>query len=57
MSKRDASRARVDADAEGFPKRSGFPDTRAFVLAALALLDALMPTTDDATREVRACRT
>jgi hypothetical protein len=43
MSQRDPNQAIVDADEEGFPKGTGFPDPRAYLLALLPLLAALMP--------------
>ena len=43
MSQRDPNQFVLDADAEGFPKRTGFPDPRAYLLALLPLLAALMP--------------
>ena len=33
----------LDTHAEGFPKRTGFPDPRDYLLALLPLLAALMP--------------
>lgn len=56
MSERDADQAAAEGDAEGFPKRSGLPDPRAFLLAILPILDALTPAVD-AAREVRPCHT
>ena len=43
MSQRDPSQAVLYASAEGFPKRAGLPDPRAYLLALLPLLAAVMP--------------
>jgi hypothetical protein len=46
MSQRDPQPAAVDVDAEAFPKRTGFPDPAAYLLAILPLVAALMPGAD-----------
>ncbi len=46
MSQGDPDQAAADADAEGFPNRTGLPDPPGYLLAILPLLAALMPIAD-----------
>jgi hypothetical protein len=55
MSERDPNETAVDAEAAECPNGPEIPDPRALALAVLPLLDALMPTADTSTPEVRAC--
>jgi hypothetical protein len=59
VGERDADETTGCAGEEPFPKRSGIPDPRAFLMAVLPMLEALMPDAGRAAEagdEVRACR-